>query len=378
MSEQSETSAGAVQDERASRDGDQTGEDALAEAIDRLMPEDALDDDRDTFVAKGGERKKGPDEERETRKPSKKALHEEGENEPDEDDEEEDELEELPGDDDDLELAASADKDEDEDEEEGQDDEAALEHAYEVLLRAKRAPFSVLKRTPKATLIAWAESVESDQAEGSSGGNGQAQHGRDTDASSKGTTSPAQGEAPTWEAMRALLAEKLGVDDDAADSLKPFFDRQAALEKRLDAYERSTAEREGRRNISTELRRLTQPYPELKDNSKKRDKVIDAALTLAAGLQKRGTEVNPEKVFDQAARMVLGAPKRSDLKQLRRNGLANVPYGNRGGLGVERSEVEFWDKAVGFAESGKPELIKRMRMPGGKTTKPAERFVQRR
>lgn len=374
------TSAGASDQDESSRDGVAVAQDdALAEAIDRLMPEDALDDDHDTFVAKGGERQKSPDEELAEQRPTKKAK---ARPEVEDEDQDEDELEDEEDGDEDDELEGSverAEDDENEGEEKGaEDDEAALEHAYEVLLRAKRAPFSVLKRTPKATLIAWAESVESEQAEGASASNGHAQRGRETaEAGDQSTDTAAQPKTPSWDAERARLAKAMGVDEETAEAFKPYHDRQEALEKRLNDMDRASVEREGRRNISNELRRLATPYPELKDNQKKRDKVTEAALTLANGLQSRGKTVDVEKVFDQAARMALGPPKRSDLKHLRRQGFATAPYGNRGGLGVERSEVEFWDKAIAFSEQGKPDLIKRMRLPG-KATKPVERFLSRK
>lgn len=371
MAADHEPSAGS---EAISRDGanDVAEHDDLAEAIDRLMPEEA-DDDDDMLVAHGGEKKKGPDEERRGKR--SKAESGDDEDEPDLEKEEEAELEgdeASEGDDE----QASDEKDEEESEDE-EDEEMALHRAYTTLHDAG-FPTSALKKASKAQLIAWAANVEAKKTEGKDSPESDTDRGRDSEAGKpegKGAAQPTA--AISWATVRAEIAEKMGVDEEAADALKPIFDRGEATEQRLASIEASmkadreaSAQREGRNTINTEIRRLAGAYPELKGNTKKREAVTDAALTLVSGLRARGKDVDAEAVFNQAAGAVLGPPKRSDLARLRRNGFATAPAGHREGLGAQRTELEFWDKAITYAEQGRPDLIRRL-TPPPETKRPA-------
>lgn len=258
---------------------------------------------------------------------------------------------------------AEADED-DEDEDEEQDEESMLEHAYEVLLRAKRAPFSVLKSTPKAKLIAWAKQVEEEQANATRGASRPPDAKRDAPDDSKDADSPAEGESDdTWQSKRSALAKKLGLDEETVDAFKPLYDDNRTVKAELAALREEMQARDGRETINREMRRLTESYPTLKSNEKKAEKVLDEARTLVAGLKARGKRVDPEAVFNKAAQTVLGKAPRSDLAALRRNGFATMPQGTREGLDTTKSTTEYWDKAVTHAMNGRGDLISRLRPP---------------
>lgn len=289
-----------------------------------------------------------------------------------EEEDEEDGQEDLPGEDDDLEDSAEADTDEDDDaEEEEEDEEAALEHAYEVLLKARRAPFSVLKSTPKAKLIAWAKQVEAESSEAAEGASSDAERGRGAPDGAKAGGKEAPTAEPdtakAWAAMRASIAEKLGVDEESADGLKPLFDRQMALESKLAALEASreesavaAREREGRATIDRELRRLERKFPGLRSDSKKVEGLVQAAAALIQGK----AAATATEAFDMAARAKLGKARRSDLAQHRRNGLSSVPERRSGGFsGVDLSEDEYWRRGVDLAYSGRRDLISKLVPP---------------
>ena len=347
--------------------------DKISAAIDELMPkEEDADEEKDLHVADVAAAATG----------KKKKADTEDDDEPDLDDEEDSELDEETDEDD--EPAASADdeesgEDEGEDADDEEDDEdIALHRAYTILHDAQ-VPASVLKHTPKKKLIAWAAEV-AERAKGaaSASTNGQ---GSDTSADAKGAGKPAQADpAAAWAARRSVIAEKLGIDEEAADAFKPLHDENEAmraevkaLRSELEQTNAATRARAGQATIDAQMKRLQDAgYPILAKSSKAREKVKDEAITIVEGLKARGMALDADKIFDKAVK-VLGAPKRRDLAQLRRNG-TNTVSDLGGGLTEESSsEDAYWMKAVDHAVNGRTELIKRMRPPPSLSREPIRR-----
>lgn len=337
-----------------------TRHDAISNAIDKLLPADDENDEADLHVAAGKTR---------AEKESAPADDEE-------EGEDADELEQLPGEDDDIEdeaddgAKASDDEESEEEPDEEDDEDMALHRAYTVLHDAN-VPASVLKNTPKKKLIAWAAEVV-ERAKGAADGASKSQQGSDTSTDAKGAGEPAQAQtAAAWAARRSVIAEKLGIDEEAADAFKPMHDENEAmraevkaLRSELEQTNAATRERAGQETINAEMKRLQEHgYAQLGRSEKAREKLKDEAITIVEGLKARGLPIDPANVFDRAARAAFGAPKREDLAQLRRNG-TSTPSRLGGGLGgAAPSEDAYWTKAIDLAEQGKPELIKRLRPP---------------
>lgn len=329
--------------------------DAISSVIDDLIPADDENDEADLHVASGKTR----------------AEKEEPEVE-EEEDEDADELEELPGEDDDLEDAADdGAKASDESDDDTEDDEdMALHRAYTVLHDAN-VPASVLKNTPKKKLIAWAAEVV-ERAKGATDGASKSQRASDTSTDAKGTGEPAQAStAAAWADRRRVIAEKLGIDEEAADAFQPLHDENEAmraevkaLRSELEQTNAATRERAGQATINAEMKRLQEHgYTQLGRSEKAREKLKDAAITIVEGLKARGLPIDATKVFNRAAREAFGDPKRDDLAQLRRNG-TSTPSRLGGGLGgAAPSEESYWTKAIDLAVDGKSEQIKRLRPP---------------
>ncbi len=286
--------------------------------------------------------------------------------------EDDDGQEKMPEDDDDLEEAAQADAEADseqedaEAEEDEEDEDMALHRAY-TTLHDKGIPSKVLKRTPKAELIAWARSVD-ESGKGADGAS-TAEH----DEASKGDAKGAAGEAaqPTpraWADTRKGLADKLGIDEESAEALKPFHDSHEALSAEVkelrSLVETTTAalrEREGQATIDKNVRRLQARYPALKDPAGI-EKLVDEAADLLAGAKSRGKKIDETKLFDKAATLAFGAAKRSDMAQLRRNGVSTPPR-TAGGFSAPNDEGDYWSKAMSYVEAGRPELASRLKFP---------------
>lgn len=250
--------------------------------------------------------------------------------------------------------AAREDEEEDEEpepDEDEEDEEAQLEHAYEVLLKARRAPFSVLKSTPKAKLIAWAETVEAEQKDGGEPSSTETQAD-----GAKETGAPAQaGAAIDWASISKGIADELGVDASSAErAFKPVGDAlvrhvQAALAPLREQAEAAKAQA-GRAAISSNVRRLKDSYDQLK-TAKNQEKLTEKAHKLLKTADP-GEFPDHETLFDAAADRLWGAPKRRDLAQKRRNGVS-TPAQLAGGYGAPAAnEDEDFMRRMDLVEGG--------------------------
>ncbi len=334
-------------DERASPESEsndlepQVGRAASDLSVEQAMEKMGLldpDDDEDIHVAAAGPDKKTDDDEAE-----------EGD---------EEEIEELPGEDDELEDSAKAESDEDgaaEDDEEKADE---LDDAYATLLglpKAHRPLLSDLKNMPRAKLIAWAKRVE--EATEAKDATPPAGRGRDATGSAKGAASSESDAATARAAYRARIAEKLGLDEDAAEVLMEPYDTMETLRAEQQADKAAAREREGRATIDAEVRRLSATHPELKTDKALAEKLVAKATALV----KTGEYQDARDVFNDAAKLVLGPKKRTDLPELRRRGSSPSPERN-GGLSTPLDETSYYHKAIEHSLNGRPELISRMRV----------------
>jgi len=277
------------------------------------------------------------------------------------DEEDEEELEASDSDAEEGELEEKDEEDEDGDDEADAEDE--LDSAYATLLalpKAHRPLLSDLKNMPRAKLIAWAGRVDAANAEAKEASS-KTEQGRETPNDAKETGKPAS----TWAAVRAGLAEKLGIDEDAADALKPLHDANEALQARLAALEARTVQRDGQVTIDKEMRRLTAQYgPILRRDSEKQEAILEHASTIAAGLKARGVAVNARKVFDQAARAVMNGGPKADLATKRRNGASTPPETIGNSKAAPLDEESYWTRGVDLALAGKgKDAIARLKPP---------------
>jgi len=301
------------------------------------------------------------------------------------------------GDDEDDEKPAEADEDgqseEAEDDEEGQesgledsakdeqtdeeepdkdDEELALHRAWTLLSEAG-IPTSVLKlikRTPKHELIAWAEREVAKAA--ASEPTGDAGESDDTSDGAKTSAGPAQGDADLdWAAVRQGIQDKLGVDEEGADALKPLYD--AALlgreaKRELEQVKQALAEIRqagARSTIDTEMQRLKQAIPALKTNRKARDEVVEWATALA----KTGKFTTAREVFDAAVKHV-PALQKPDLSAKQRNGVSTPPPTRTNGARQFASVDEYQDETLRLIESGKRDAAFRLRPPPPQARRP--------
>jgi len=281
--------------------------------------------------------------------------------------------EEADEDEEEGEEQASAEAEEpDEPEDEGaarEREEIALHRAY-TTLHEQGVPFSVLKKTAKATLIAWAERVD---AAGKPKG----------DPASGEDAEPARGakgerqEAPSkkallgldWRATSKAMADELGVDEQSAErAFRPAFESlEKAVAERLEALETAQLEQAGRAAISANVQRLEAKYGKaLAGNPEKRERLIARAERLA----KAGGYESAEQVFDEAAILELGEV-RPDYSQKRRNGVSTPPS-RLGGFGEPASdEDEDFQRRMDLVEAGRFEQARALPPPLRTKKKPA-------
>lgn len=332
------------------------GEDALDKALGDVLGGEDDDGPPAPRQPKGAKARAKVEDDDDEVEPSE----EEGDAEPDEDDDDE------TGED----LNDSAADEDEEDEPEG-DEEAALEHAYEVLLKRKAAPFSVLKRTPKATLIAWANRVEAEEAEVSASSPApKRDDGEAPDTKAQGGKSPAKpGDAETrWAAIRSNAATALGVDEEAVDgAFKPLHDANESLREEVAAMRAERARdrdeslaREARVTIDGELKRLEKlGHQGLRADADKVEKLIEHATALIRGkVVKTAAEA-----FTAAAKALLPRPKRADLAQHRRNGFSEPPTRRSDRASTATTEDEWFAENLDHAYAGRRHLIGRTPMP---------------
>lgn len=287
-------------------------------------------------------------------------------------DEDDEEHESLPGDDDDLEdeadEGAQGSSEDDQDEEPDEDD--ALFDAM-MALRAQGVPASVIKSTPKAKLLAWGAAVA---AKGKAPG-GAGSDSAETDDDGIGTAKTAGGDDPAQGAHADLsrftkpFAEELGVEEEAASkALKPILDHMASLEKRLEGSEGASLAARGQAQIDMQLRRLEGKYPGLTKDATRLEAVMDEARTLAAGMKASGKEIDARALFDKAALLVNGRPKRSDMKQLRRNGSSTPPTTRPDRLtDGPVDETDYFARVLDEVDAGRLSRAKRIKPPRIKT-----------
>jgi len=347
--------------------------DAPAPTLDALL-DDAIGEVLDDLP--GG----GDDEDEEDRPAarSKRAQDDdEGEDDPDAD-EDGDEDEEPRGrrqegdeDEDDEDGAAEGD-DEDEADDDDEDDNE-LADAWDAL-RASGVPLRVLKNTPRDTLIAWGQRVsERAGAAGDSGDDSsEATDSADPSAKKAGSaTDAARRTEPDWSETGRRIADQLGVEPEAAEmAFKPFFDAHQGLlaevqelRSQVESAASEARAQAGRAAVSEQMMRLRRRYPELKRHAEARQRVTEEATILVQGMQQAKRTIDLDDVFDKAAMLALGRPKRTDTSRLRRGGLSTPPS-RRGGFEAEPTGIDdYFAKALDYVDRGQPHLARRLKPP---------------
>lgn len=211
-----------------------------------------------------------------------------------------------------------------------QDDEA-----YEKALLALRysgVPSAVTKNLSRDELIAWGNQAADRRAKTEAALEERATRIRELEEGQKApAAAPAKAAAPDWTPHLKALADTLGLDSEAATkAFGPVLDAvastvRAEFEGRLSPIERATQDAnaaEGRRQISEQVRRLAVDHPKLKTDQDLVQKLNAKALAL----WKSGEYRDAESVYDDASKLVLGAPT-ANLAAKRRNGSAAPPEG---------------------------------------------------
>lgn len=293
-------------------------------------------------------------EEREAAKAEKKTDESEDADEPAEAAVEDDEDEDAQASDDDEEET-EAEEDSDEDEREGDEDE--LDEAYATLLalpKHLRPSLSALKSMPRQKLIAWAQRVEEHEAANAQSSS-DADRGREATEATKGSNDTPEKEpvSNAWAALRAGIANTLGVSEEAADGLKPMHDTIESLRAEVAELRSESRARDGQAKISANLQRLGKDYPALLTDKTLRDKLVQKATALA----KTGEYTDAESVFNDAVALVPKLKKSkanaSELSRKRRNGVSTPPFERGGAYGSPASsEEEDFMKRMDLVESG--------------------------
>lgn len=266
---------------------------------------------------------------------------------------------------------------EEEDDEDDIDEDMALHRAY-TTLHDQGIPARVLKRTPRHELISWAQSVEA----GTSAKAASSSADGDPDSTgdvTKAASDSSPGASKSWADIRKGIADSMGLDESAVEALRPLYDENATLraemaeaKSRTDEALAQAREREGRATIDSQVRRLRKNYPELRDDEGVQ-KLVEEASTIVAGLRARGKDADAKTIFDKAALLTWGAPKRGDLAQLRRNGASPPPDAFGASRGSPLGDDEYWERAVGHAVNGRSDLIKRLKPPPPRDSSRARR-----
>lgn len=337
MDQEQELPEGGAEEETPELTFDAQAEAALDAAIDAMDPHD--------------------DDDEEDRAPQGKAKIE---------DDEPEEEEETVAEDDDEEGEPEEAAEGDEGETEGDEDESEIAlHRAMTTLHDEGVPASVLKRTPKEKLIAWAATVEAKRTAASGAETSDADSKRESSNGAKtGTEEPAQAALPDWATVRKGIAKSLGVDEDSVEGLKYLHDGlTASLAEAKEARtaleaERSEARaREGREVIDRNVRRLMKVYPQLKRDPAAKDLLMEQAVML-----RRGGLAKERELFDKAGLLAFGKPKRSDMAQLRRNGTSTPPTMGKGRM-QPLTEDEYYERALDFVDAGRKDLIATLKPP---------------
>lgn len=253
-----------------------------------------------------------------------------------------------------AEGADDADEDDADESEEPEEDDLDTERDLEDLaihkayttLHAQGVPAKVLKHTPKATLIAWAKRVE---AQTSAGTAEKQALGDDEREGAKTGRAAKAGTAPDWAATRQGIADKLGIDEDAADAFKGLHDSLTAAQAEL-------AEMRGQMVIDTNVRRLERKYPQLAEKPELVEKLTAKAHKLAAS----GGYESSRELFDDAAKLI---KLDRDLAAKRRNGVS-TPARLAGGYGQPAADLdEDFQRRMDLVEAGKFELARSLPPP---------------
>jgi hypothetical protein len=154
---------------------------------------------------------------------------------------------------------------------------------------------------------------------------------RELEEGTKAPAEPAKAAAVDWTPHLKALADTLGLDPEAAkQAFGPMLDAVAQqvrseFDGRLSKSEQAGQEAraaEGRRQIGEQVRRLSEAHPKLKTDQDLVTKLNGKALAL----WKSGEYSDPASVYDDAAKIVLGAST-AHLAAKRRNGSAPPPEG---------------------------------------------------
>jgi len=207
--------------------------------------------------------------------------------------------------------------------------------AYEKALLALRysgVPSAIIKNASREELIAWGTEAADRRAKTEAALEERATRIRELEEGQKApAAAPAKAAAPDWTPHLKALADTLGLDSEAATkAFGPVLDAvastvRAEFEGRLSPIERATQDAnaaEGRRQISEQVRRLAVDHPKLKTDQDLVQKLNAKALAL----WKSGEYRDAESVYDDASKLVLGAPT-ANLAAKRRNGSAAPPEG---------------------------------------------------
>jgi hypothetical protein len=243
-------------------------------------------------------------------------------------------------------------------EEEDQDIEEALDRATEKL-RAAKVPMSVIRKTARETLIAWAASMDGDGEDAPATSGSKPESGK-ASASAAATKSGAESPTVDWKSVSAAMADELGIDPEHAErAFKPLVSVvEKALADRLEkveAFHREALESRGRERIENNIRRLSEAYPKLKTNPRLAEQLKAKAITLARGYQAGGEKIpSADALFDEAASIVLGSARRSqDLAAKRRNGVSRAPEHVGSRSSSEHGSMGDWlDEQMRLVEHG--------------------------
>jgi hypothetical protein len=216
-------------------------------------------------------------------------------------------------------------------------DEAApaSDEEYEKALLALRysgVPSAAIKNASRDELIAWGTEAAARRAKTEAALEERAKRIRELEEGQKAPAEPAKKPATVdWSPHLKALGEKLGLTpEEMTEAFAPALDAVAQqvrseFDGRFSTHEKTLQEAraaEGRRQISEQVRRLADPYPKLKSD----EALVEKLNSKVIALWKSGEYQDAESVYDDAAKLVLGAPTK-DLSAKRRNGASAPPEG---------------------------------------------------
>lgn len=363
MSE-SEEAAAEPQEEAQEQSSQERIDSALDKAIDEFADkmgwEDAGKSTPEESAAKVAKALEAPDEE-----------EEEGEPEGDED-EDADEAAEPEASGEEEEEADGEQKGAEAEKETEEEDGTDLERALSAL-RLAGVPSDVIENTGRAKLIAWGLKVAERESKRAADFEAKLKAREPAPEVETTKSAPAQAAALDLAPAMQTIADELGVEPESATkAFTPIVEAilkqvRGEHEERLSKIEQGVASSQaaaGRQIISSNVERLAAVYPTLRSDSKLQHKLIEKAHALSRATGPNGEKLygSADEVFDDAAKITLGAPKRGDLAQKRRNGVSTPP-GIRGSSTAPKTWEEAMDRKLELIEAGRTDLAKRVPLP---------------